>query len=268
MILDVETLLLFLGLGAIVGYLAGLFGVGGGGMLVPALVAIFLMNGIAQEKVMHLALGTSMMCMVATTFMSFRAHHARGGVEWGIYWKMIGGVMLGTFLSTFVSSHLNTHYLALFFTLLMGFVALRMFLDVKPNPNAKVPGFLGLFSVGGIIGAISAMMSVGGGGFTVPFLVSRNIEIKKATGTSAAIGFPLVVSGTIGYMINGWSATDLEALTIGYVYIPAVLLISISSAITVRFGVKTAYLLPSKTLKKLFSLLLVGLSIKMLISLV
>ena len=261
-----QAVLLFILLGLFVGFAAGLFGIGGGGIMVPVLTTLFLMHGVSNEQVMHLALGTSMMSIVATSFSSFRAHHAKNGVRWDIFNKMVFGVVLGTFLATFLASSLSSLYLAIFFTIFMSFVAIRMALDIKPKKDTKEPNVINLFGAGTIIGAISAMMSVGGGAYTVPYLVAHNIDIRKAIGTSAAIGFPIAISGTLGFMINGWSETSLASFQIGYVYLPAVILISLSSALTAPLGVKVGHALQSVTLKRLFALLLVGLSVKMLIS--
>lgn len=264
--LDAETVLVFVLLGTFVGFAAGLFGIGGGGIMVPVLTTFFLKHNISNEQVMHLALGTSMMSIVATSFSSFRAHHAKKGVRWDIFYKMVFGVVLGTFLSTFIASSLSSFYLAIFFTVLMIFVAIRMALNIQPKHDTKEPSNFNLFWAGTIIGAISAMMSVGGGAYTVPYLTSHNIDIKKAIGTSAAIGFPIALSGTLGYMVNGWSETSISSLQIGYIYLPAVIIVSICSAFTAPYGVRAAHTLQSVTLKRLFALLLIGLSIKMLIS--
>lgn len=266
MILDIQTVVLFLMLGAFVGFMAGLLGLGGGGIMVPAFVAIFMAQGVCSDEVVHLALGTSMMSMVITTFSSFRAHYAKDGVIWDIFRKMTGGVILGTFLATFLAARLDSIYLALFFTVFMSVVTVRTVLDIKPKPDKKIPSTANLFGAGTIIGAISAMMSVGGGAFTVPYLTAHNIDIKKAIGTSAAIGFPIALSGTIGFMINGWSETALDSWQMGYVYLPAVLFVSIMGAFTAPLGVRVAHSLPTDILKKLFALLLVVLSFKMLFS--
>lgn len=263
---DMQTLLLFLALGAFIGFMAGLFGIGGGGIMVPVFAAVFMAHGVAEAQVMHLALGTSMMSIVATSFSSFRAHHVKGNVRWDVFRKIVIGIILGTFLATFISSYLNSFYLAIFFTIFITIVAIRMILDIKPKPDTKAPSNADLFGAGTFIGGISAMVSIGGGALTVPYLIGRNIDIKKAIGTSAAIGFPIALSGTLGFMVNGWSETSLATWQIGYVYLPAVLMISVSSAITAPLGVKAATALPIPVLKKLFALLLVGLSIKMLLS--
>lgn len=266
MVLDIQTLLIFLILGAFVGYMAGLFGLGGGGFLVPAFVTIFSLHGISEEKIMHMALATSMMSIVITSFASFQAHNKRDSVNWSIFRKMVPGIVLGTFAATFVAINIKSYYLALFFTLVMIVLSIRMIFNLEPKQGTAVPSTLNLFSAGSIIGAISAIMSVGGGAFTVPYLTSRKVDIKKAIGTSAAIGFPLSIIGTLGYIINGWNVSAISNFQVGYVYLPAVILVSLTSMITAPLGVKTAHKLPTAILKKFFAFLLIGLSIKMLIS--
>ena len=143
-----------------------------------------------------------------------------------------------------------------------------MFINKTPKPNRKTPKTSGLLIAGSGIGAISAMVSIGGGSLTVPYLVWHNIDIKKAIGTSAAIGLPISVAGTVGYLINGLGIQSTEAFTFGYVYLPAVVCISCASYLTAPYGVKLAHKLHVSILKKVFSLLLILLSLKMLFSVI
>ncbi|QDE29678.1 sulfite exporter TauE/SafE family protein [Shewanella polaris] len=264
--LQPEWIVLFLLLGSFVGFMAGLLGIGGGGILVPILTSIFLLNGIAIDHVVHLALGTSMACMVITTFSSFRSHNAKGAVVWLAVKGMVLGIILGTFSATFLASYLSSLFLGIFFALFMAFVSSQMFLNKKPKPSRELSGTPGLFAAGFGIGSISALVSIGGGSLTVPYLTWQNIEIKKAIGTSAAIGLPISVAGTVGYLINGWHYSSPNDYIFGYVYLPAVLLISITSFITAPYGAQLAHKLPVSILKKIFAVLLITLSIKMLIS--
>jgi uncharacterized membrane protein YfcA len=264
--LEPQWILFFLLLGSFVGFMAGLLGIGGGGMLVPILTSVFLAHGIAVDNVVHLALGTSMATMVITTFSSFRSHNAKGGVVWEAVKGMVPGIILGTFCATFLASYLSSLYLGIFFAVFMAFASSQMFLNKKPKPSRKLAGNVGLFTVGSGIGAISALVSIGGGSLTVPFLTWQNIEVKKAIGTSSAIGLPIAITGTIGYLISGWDNSSSSDYIFGYVYLPAVLLISTTSFFTAPYGAKLAHKLPVGILKKVFAVLLVILSIKMLIS--
>lgn len=265
MILDFQVIGLFLLLGALVGFISGLLGLGGGGFLVPVFVSIFSLNGMENNTIMHVALGTSMMSIVITSFISFKEHHKRGGVLWDIFRKMAIGAILGTFLATFISSEMSSSFLAIFFSVFMCFVTIRMLLNIKPKTEYTPYKTKTLFGGGVIIGVISAMMSVGGGAFTVPFLTSRGIEIKKAIGTSAALGFPIALFGSIGFMINGWQSTCLLNYQVGNIYLPAVLFVSITTILTVPLGVKISHTISTVMLKKIFAILLITLSVKMVI---
>jgi uncharacterized membrane protein YfcA len=134
--LELEWVLLFLLLGAFVGFIAGLLGVGGGGILVPILTSIFLLEGVPVNKVVHLALGTSMACIIITSLSSLRAHHKKGAVIWKVVRMMSLGIIIGTFISTFIASYLNSLYLAMFYSAFMGLMAINM-LKHKKNYQSK-----------------------------------------------------------------------------------------------------------------------------------
>ena len=266
--IEIQWIIAFLLLGSIVGFMAGLLGIGGGGIMVPVLTTLFLYQGIAIENVVHLALGTSMASIIMTSLSSLRAHHAKQAVIWPIVKRMSLGIVLGTFLATYLASRASTLYLALFFASFMAYVSLQMFLNKKPKPSRTLSGKTGLFFAGSGIGAISALVSIGGGSLTVPYLTWQNIEIKKAIGTSAAIGLPISIAGTLGYLINGTSLSSTDQYTFGFVYLPAVVLISIASFITAPYGVKLVHKLPVSMIKKVFAILLIILSLKMISSII
>ncbi|BCE01829.1 sulfite exporter TauE/SafE family protein [Marinicellulosiphila megalodicopiae] len=269
--LDIQWIITFLVLGSFVGFMAGLLGIGGGGIMVPMLTTIFIMQGVDANNVVHLALGTSMASMIFTSFSSLRAHHSKQAVLWPVVKRMAIGIILGTFLATFIASNMRSVYLAMFFTAFMAFVSLQMFLNKKPKPSRQLAGSAGLFGAGTFIGSISALVSIGGGSLTVPYLTWQNVDIKKAIGTSAAIGLPISIAGSLGYLINGVISSNAVTYTntlytFGFVNLPAVLLISITSVFMAPIGAKFAHKLPVAILKKIFAVLLIILSIKMLIS--
>ncbi|MBQ0719868.1 MAG: sulfite exporter TauE/SafE family protein [Gammaproteobacteria bacterium] len=264
--LDPEWIAGFLVLGTFVGFMAGLLGIGGGGIMVPALTSIFLIQGVPLDSVVHLALGTSMASIIATSLASLRAHHANGGVLWPVVRGMTPGIIVGTFVATFVAKYISSAQLAIFFALFMGAVSVQMFLNKKPKPSRELSGSAGLLAAGSGIGAISALVSIGGGSLTVPFLSWQNVEIRKAIGTSAAIGLPISVAGTLGYLLNGWENSSPENYTFGFIYLPAVLLISAASFFTAPLGARMVHRLPVPILKKIFAVLLVVLGVKMLFS--
>jgi uncharacterized membrane protein YfcA len=264
--LELEWILSFLLLGAGVGFIAGLLGVGGGGIIVPMLTSIFLLQGVPVDNIMHLALGTSMACIIVTSISSLRAHHKKKAINWDIVKKMSFGIIIGTFFSTFIASYINSLYLAIFFTVFMSYMAVKMLLGQsnKQLRNEHNNKNVIVYSTG--IGAISALVSIGGGSLTVPYLVARNIDIKKAIGTSAAIGLPISLAGTLGYLVNGWSELGITNHTVGFIYLPAFFLISLSSFFTAPYGAKASHYLPINVLKKIFAVLLITMSLKMLLS--
>lgn len=262
----IEWILAFLSLGLFAGFMAGLLGIGGGGIMVPMLTTIFLAQGLAPAYVVHLALGTSMAAIVMTSISSMRAHHARGGVLWPIVKTMAPGVILGTFAATFLAAKISSQHLAMFFALFMGYVALNMLRPKKAVvAKPKAAGKPELTAVGSGIGVISALVSIGGGSLTVPYLSWRGIALKNAIGTSAAVGLPISLAGAIGYLLQAQPELDLP-YAVGMVYLPGVLLMSAASFITAPLGAKLAHKLPVATLKKVFAVLLILLSVKMLLS--
>ena len=262
----IEWLLLYGLLGAFVGFLAGLLGVGGGGILVPLLVAIFGYQDLGAENRVHLALGTSLACMIISSTASMRAHAARGTVEWKMVYGMAPGIIVGAFLITRLAARVNAMYIAVFFALFMALVAVQMFLNWKPKTSQAPAHWRGLFAVGAAIGSVSALAAVGGGFLTVTYLGYKNLDIKKAIGTSAAIGFPIAIAGTLGYMISGWSRNLTEPLTLGFIYLPAFIAISLASMAAAPYGVRCAQGLPELHLKKMLAIISLLLSIKMICS--
>lgn len=265
--IDLELIIAFISLGAVTGLFAGLFGIGGGGVMVPVLTFIFLRMKFPAEHLVHLALATSMAAIVPTAIASLRAHHQRKAVLWNLVLKIVPGILVGTFAGTFLASYLSAKPLAIFFSTFMAFVALQMVVDRKPKPARQIPNGLVLSGVGSGIGGISALVAIGGGTLTVPFLTWCNIALPVAIGTSAAVGLPIAFSGALGYLINGWSVADLPAHTLGFIYWPAVVLIAAASFFTAPLGAKLAHTLPIATLKKCFAVLLIVLSAQMLFTL-
>lgn len=264
----IEWVVLYVAVGALVGFMAGLLGLGGGGILVPLLASLFTYQGLGADNVVHLALGTSLTCMIVSSIASTRAHAARGTVAWQVVGGMAPGIMLGAFGVTQFAANLNASWIALFFSLFMALIALQMFINWQPKPSTTPTTFRGLFATGIGIGSVSALAAVGGGFLTVAYLGYKNVGMKHAIGTSAAIGLPIAITGATGYMISGWSRTLHNAYTLGYVYVPAFLAISVASFIAAPYGVRCSQRLSEAQLKKLFASISLLLSVKMLVSFV
>ena len=259
-----EWVLAYLTLGSVVGLMAGLFGVGGGAIMVPVFTTFFAMQGFAEEHRLHLALATSMAAIIPTSIASLRAHHKRGAVRWDIVRNITIGVLVGTFGSALIAGRIPALPLAIFFSIFMAYVALQMWLNAKPQPTRQLPQFAGMTVAGLIIGGISALVAIGGGSLSVPFMTWCNVKLQEAIATSSAIGLPIAVAGTLGHVISGWNGQGLPSYTIGFVFVPAILLVSSVSIFTAPLGAKLAHSLPVPTLKKLFAVVLIMLSAKML----
>jgi uncharacterized membrane protein YfcA len=262
--MDIYFIITLLALGAFTGFFAGLFGIGGGGIMVPILTLLFVQQHFPAEHLVHMALATSMAAIVPTAIASLRAHHKHHAVLWPVVITLAPGILLGTFAGTFLASYLSAKPLAIIFSCFMAGVALQMVFNRKPPAAHPLPGRLPLSAVGSGIGAVSALVAIGGGTLTVPFLVWCNVALPIAIGTSAAVGLPIALSGAAGYVVNGLGQEHLPPYTFGYIFWPAVIAMAAMSFITAPLGASLAHRLPVTLLKKLFSLLLLGLSLQML----
>ncbi len=262
--MDWQWIALYLALGSVVGLLAGLLGIGGGAVMVPVLATFFARQGVAREHVMLMALGTSMAAIVLTAVSSIYSHQRHKAILWPVVWKMAIGVLIGTAIGTRVASLMPTAALGIIFAVFIGYVSIQMILNAKPHPSRQLPGGLALGATGAGIGGISALVAIGGGSLTVPFLTWCNVHMRQAIATSAALGLPIALSGAAGYVLIGWGVEGLPPWTYGYVSLPAVVLISATSILTAPIGATLAHRLPVPLLKKSFALLLIGLSLKML----
>ncbi len=257
--------LAYLGLGMFTGVFAGMLGVGGGLVMVPALTMMFVaQTGFPSAEVLHLALGTSMATILFTSLASLRAHHQHGAVLWKVVYQITPGILLGTLAGTALASKVPAKPLALFFTAFVCFVALQMVMNFKPKATRELPGPGGVLSVGAGIGAVSALVAIGGGALTVPFLTWCNVRVQNAIGTSAAVGFPIALGGSLGYIFNGWGHAELPAWSLGYIYLPAFVWLAPVSMLTAPLGAKLAHRLPVVVLKRIFAGLLIVLAVKML----
>lgn len=259
-------LLIYCCIGVIAGLLAGLLGIGGGLVIVPMLVYVLGSQGVAPEILMHMALATSMASIMFTSVSSFMAHHRRGAVQWLVVRRIVIGILCGSFLGSCIAASMSTEFLKIFFGVFLYIVASQMLLNKKPQPSRELPKTAGMFAAGNIIGTFSSLVGIGGGTLSVPFMAWCNIPLHKAIGTSSAIGLPIAVAGTIGYVVNGIGINNLPPLSVGYVNLPALCGISVVSVLFAPLGVKLAHSLPVIRLKKVFAVLLFVVGTKMLLS--
>jgi len=258
---------IYIAAGAVAGILAGLMGIGGGLVIVPMLLFCFTGLGIPHEHIMHIALGTSLASIIFTSISSFMAHHRRGAVRWDVVRRIVPGIISGTLLGAYVASLLSTDLLKVFFGIFLLYVSLQFLLDKKPEPTRDLPGFAGMFSMGNVIGVVSSLMGIGGGSLSVPFMVWCNVTVHRAIGTSAAIGFPIAIAGTAGYIFTGLQVADLPSFSLGYIYFPALIGIVSASMVTAPLGAWLAHRLPVPRLKRIFAVFLLVVGAKMMVSL-
>jgi uncharacterized membrane protein YfcA len=251
-------------LGVFAGFVAGLFGVGGGLTIAPLLFMLFTAQGFPVEHSMHLALGTSMATIVVTSVSSMRAHHAHGAVRWDIVKSFAPGLVIGTLAGSFIATWVPTRPLAMIFTAIVYYASLQMILDFKPKPHRQLPGTAAMASIGLLIGGVSSLVAAGGGFLSIPFMVLCNVGIRHAVGTSAALGFPIAVAGTIGYILSGLRTDGLPGFSVGYIYLPALAGIVVVSFLMAPVGARLAHKLPVKQLKRAFGAMLALLATKML----
>lgn len=263
-----EWWLAYLLLGAVVGFFAGLLGIGGGLIMVPVLTFIFSAQQFPADRILHLALGTSMAAIIFTSASSLRTHHLHGAVNWQVVKYITPGIIIGTLGGATLVSMLPDWVLSIIFVAFIYCAATQMLLKFAPKPSRGLPGKAGMFAAGSAIGAVSSFVAIGGGVLTVPFLTICNVKLQNAIGTAAAVGFPIAVTGAIGYIANGMAQSQpLPEYSLGYVYLPALGWVVLASTLTALFGAKTTHIAQTATLRKIFVVLLYLLGTRMLIGL-
>jgi uncharacterized membrane protein YfcA len=254
----------YIAIGAVVGFFAGLLGIGGGAVMVPLLVMLFEAQGLPREHVLHLAVGSGMATILLTSLSSARSHAARGALRWDIVRAMSPGIIVGGLVGSAVAGAIPTRLFAILFCVTVYLASANMMIDRKPKPSGRPPGWMGMTFAGFAISAASAFAAIGGAFMTVPFLVWSNVPLLQAIGTAAAVGFPIAVAGTIGFIAAGMTQTGLPAWSVGYVYLPAFAGIAVTSMLFAPVGVALAHRLPTRALRKIFAGLLFVMATKML----
>lgn len=250
-------LFIFLAIGALAGFAAGIFGVGGGVIVVPILYLVFSQIGYSPEVVVHLALGTSLATIIVTSTSSLIAHHKKGGVIWPVFRNLAPGMAIGSFVGAGLAGLLAGATLQLIIGVFLVWVAYRMFMGKQAQSQAAaLPSTVKQVGVGVSIGVASSVFGIGGGSLTVPYLSRYGVVMQKAVGTSAACGLPIAIAGALGFMFFGMKNQLDIPNTIGFVHITAFFGISVMSFFTAKLGAKVAHSLSPVMLKKCFSVLL------------
>jgi uncharacterized membrane protein YfcA len=262
MSIDIQLVLELCLLGLATGFLAGLLGIGGGMLMAPFITIILTHRGVAPELSVKMAIATSMATIVFTSISSVRAHHKRGAVRWDIVRRLAPGIVLGGALASLgVFAVLKGSYLAVLFALFVGFSATQILRNKKPLPAKQLPGAARQFGAGGVIGFVSGLVGAGGGFISVPYMLAHNVAIQNAVGTSAALGFPIALANSAGYVASGLlSSQPLPPLSLGYIWLPALVVIASCSVLTAPVGAGMAHRMPMLALRRVFAALLYGLA--------
>jgi uncharacterized membrane protein YfcA len=243
-----------LALGCFTGFLAGLLGIGGGMLLVPFMTLLLSHRGVSAALSVKMAIATSMATILFTSISSVRAHHKRGAVRWDIVRTLAPGIVLGGLVAgAGVFALLKGTTLALVFAVFVGFSATQMLLDKKPKPTRQMPGPAGRLAAGGVIGFVSGLVGAGGGFVSVPFMSWCNVAMHNAVATSAALGFPIALANTVGYVVGGWSLQNPLPGAVGYLWLPALAVIAAASVLFAPLGAKTAHAMNVRQLKRVFA---------------
>lgn len=262
---SLSLVLELLALGAFAGFLAGLLGVGGGMLMVPFVTFVVSSRGVEPALAVKMAIATSMATILFTSISSLRAHHRRGAVRWDIVGAIAPGIVIGSLIAgAGAFKILKGAALAVLFAVFVGFSATQMLLDRRPKASRELPGRLGQGAVGTLIGFLSGLVGAGGAFVSVPFMTWCNVPIHNAVATSAALGLPIALASTVGYIIGGWSLPSALPGAFGYLYLPALLLIASTSVLTAPLGARTAHGMDVGRLRRVFAALLYGLAAYML----
>lgn len=246
--------LALLGIGT--GFLAGLLGIGGGMLMVPFITIILTSKGYPPGYTVKMAVATSLATICFTSLSSVRAHHRRGAVRWPVVRRLAPGILLGSLAGAQLAVALPGKVLGVLFAIFVAFSATQMFLGRQPKPTRTLPGTAGTVAMGGLIGTLSSLVGAGGGFISVPFMTWCNVKIHDAVGTSAALGFPIALAGTLGYIWAGQGLPQMPPGSIGYLYLPGLAVISVASMSMAPWGARTAHRMDTRPLKKLFGLML------------
>jgi uncharacterized membrane protein YfcA len=255
-------------LGLFVGYFSGLLGIGGGLIMVPVLSFLFEAQHIPAHNILHLALGTSMATILFTSISSTYQHHTHKAVNWDAVRFITPGILIGTALGALIVGYVATFYLTIFFILFVYFAAIQMLAGFKPDATRDYPTRTEVTVAGMVIGSISSIVSIGGGILSVPYLLWHKQPLRHAIATSAALGFPIALGGTLGYIVTGYlRGVELPVNSLGYVYLPALLWLVIGTILTAPLGAKATHIMPVDLLRKIFAMVLFILATRMLIKL-
>ncbi len=251
--------------GLLSGTAAGLLGIGGGAIIVPALSNVLLWLGFAPDVVMHVAVGTSLAIIVPTSLMSARAHHRRGVLDFAVLRLWMPFIVIGTLAGGLMAGLYSGDMLRIVFAAMAFFIAANILFGIQGRLMGHLNGSAATHRVAAfIVGYVSALMGVGGGSLSVPTQVAFGAPMHKAVATSAALGIGIAIAGTIGFVVSGWGAEALPPGSLGYVNLLALVLVGLPAMLTAPFGAALAHRLGQVALKSVFAIFMIAVGLNML----
>lgn len=260
------TILTYLILGALAGVVAGMFGIGGGLLIVPVLVFTFELQGMSPEVLTHAAVATSLATIVATSFSSTMAHNKRGAVRWDIFKPVAVGLLIGAFLGVKTAGQMSGPWLQIALGCFVILVSIQMALNLKPDAGEAAVNNRDLSVAGGFIGWLSSIFGIGGGTLSVPYFTWRRVQMQQAVATSAACGLPIAIMGATTNIWEGWQHPAMPEWSAGFIYLPALVGIVLTSSIFAKVGAKLAHSLPGPVLKRIFAVFLLCVGLRFLLT--
>ncbi|QSX38984.1 sulfite exporter TauE/SafE family protein [Shewanella sedimentimangrovi] len=253
-------------LGALVGFMAGLLGIGGGLLIVPALLYLLPSVGVDEAHLPHVAIATSLAAIILTSLSSARAHYSRGNIPFSLLKPLLPAVLLGALASGFVAQMVPADDLRRGFALFVILMAVQMAYPLKAESQRSMPANGLLFAITLVIALLAALMGIGGGVLLVPLLSFFGLQLRQAVGVSSVTGLCIALSGSLGYILAGWRVEGLPQWTLGYVFVPALLGVVMTSTLVAPLGVRAACSWPTPLLKKIFALLLAIIGLRLVLA--
>ena len=258
-----EILLYFL-LGSFSGVLAGLFGIGGGIIIIPTLFYIFAYLGFPEEILSHMVLGSSLGVIVFSSISSTYSHNSKGAVNWDLIKVVAPSIIIGSALGGITAGFLESTTLQGLVALFLVVASVQLIFEFPPPPQNPQTNLVGPVIAGGGIGWLSGVFGIGGGIFSVPYFYHRGLKMMNAIGTSAACGIPIALAGSISYMIIGFDNINIPENSVGYVYLPATIIVGLMSSFTAKYGVNIAHRMKQKKLRIAFAFLVIIMALNLL----
>ena len=251
-------------LGSFSGVLAGLFGIGGGIIIIPTFFYIFSYLAFPDEILSHMVLGSSLGVIAFSSISSTFSHHSKGAVNWRLLKVVAPSIVIGSSLGGLTAGYLESSTLQGLVSLFLVVASVQLIFEFPPPSQNPKTNLAGPVIAGGGIGWLSGVFGIGGGIFSVPYFYHRGLKMMHAIGTSAACGIPIAIAGSISYILIGYENLNLPEYSVGYVYLPATIIVGIMSSLTAKFGVNIAHRMKQKKLRIAFAFLVMIMALNLL----